>query len=206
MHHRTLLIERHAAGVLIQRQREDHTTRPRAAGHHRAIAVHRQGHRLIGQRVGESAGDTSRLNAKGVSDRIGVLDVVVVRVQEPVGTKGRREVGREARRVVGRQDGFIHRQHRQGRSRADAWTVIQEQKVGTYIQRRALGITISICDRRRQPHQMIRAQAHRLVRIARGMHHRTDLIQRHQATGAIHTHREHKVIAGGCAAFHHPAA
>ena len=137
MHHRTQLIERHAAGGRIERQREDRSARCRATAHHRARRVHRQGHRLVAQSVGQAAGDTSRLDAKGVSDRSGILDVVVVRVQEPVGAEDRREVGREALRVVGAKDALINRQHRQQRrAERDARTVIKELQRTRDIQRR----------------------------------------------------------------------
>ena len=207
MHHSPQLIERHAAGGRIERQREDHTARRRAAGHHRAQLVHRQGHRLVGQGVGQAAGDTSRLDAKSVGDRSGILDVVVVRVQEPVVAEGRREVGREARRGVGAKDALIHRQRRQRRRiGCNRRTVISKYKVETYIQRHALRNSTSIRLRSREHYQFIRSQILRLIRIARRMHHRSRLIQRHYTTRAIHTYREHQLVGDGRAAFHHTPA
>ena len=147
MHHRPHLIERHAAGGRIERQREDRSARCRAAGHHCARGVHRQGHRLVGQRVAQAAGDSSRLDAKGVSDCTGVLDIVVVRIQEPVGAERRREVRREALRVVGGKDALINRQHRQQRrAERDARTVIVNGDISCAKEigsRRNIGITIS---------------------------------------------------------------
>ena len=88
VHHRPDLVERHIAGVGVQRDGEHRAAGRRRARHHRAGRVHAQRHRLIGQRVDQTAGHIRRGNAELVADRVRILDVVVVRVLEPVVAKG----------------------------------------------------------------------------------------------------------------------